>query len=449
MSILETGSQLLAELRRRSSSGQAEVFCVEAESRLSEWSEGEPENEVLARQSGAGVRLIDGERQGFSATNRLDSDARSALIERVIAGSQLTAPDAYLGLPETSTVPADDRLDLVDSSLSDATWRERAEFLSRLESEVRRRDPRLTKVLRASYREGRSQVGIVNSHGLAASYEGTSVTFSIACVAVEKAETQIGYGFQSARHYADLKPGWVVEKAVEGALTLLGATQTPSGRQDLVLDPWVAAEMLELFAGAVQADQVLKGKSFFSGKIGQQVGAVCLTLVDNGRLPRGLGSSPFDSEGCPTQQTVLLKDGVLQAYLYDTYTARRGKARSTGNAGRGSYKGVPGPDPTNFYLEPGAEPPDALIAKVQKGIYVRNVMGLHTVDTISGDYSLGLMGQRIENGRLTHGVRGVTMAGNLLDLFKNVAAVGSDLTFAGSVGSPTLWIRDVSVGGAS
>jgi PmbA protein len=160
-----------------------------------------------------------------------------------------------------------------------------------------------------------------------------------------------------------------------------------------------------------------------------------------------MATGPFDAEGMPTQKTVLMDHGCLKGFLYDSYTARKDKTRSTGNAGRASYKGLPEPEASNFYLEAGTQAPEQLISQVQSGIYVRSVMGLHTVDTISGDFSLGLMGQRIENGSRTHGVRGVTMAGNLLDLFKNVEAVGSDLIFSGSVGSPTLWVRDVSVGG--
>ena len=170
-------------------------------------------------------------------------------------------------------------------------------------------------------------------------------------------------------------------------------------------------------------------------------------MLDNGLLPRGLASGTFDAEGMPTQKTTLIERGQLKGFLFDSYTARKGKTRSTGNAGRASYKGLPEPEASNFYLEAGAQTPEKIISQIRSGIYVRSVMGLHTVDTISGDYSVGLMGERIENGVRTHAVRGVTMAGNLLDLFKNVAAAGSDLTFSGSVGSPTLWIRDVSVGG--
>jgi PmbA protein len=134
--------------------------------------------------------------------------------------------------------------------------------------------------------------------------------------------------------------------------------------------------------------------------------------------------------------------------LYDSLSARKAQKQSTGNAGRASYKGLPEPETTNFYVRPGATSPESLLAGIDSGIYVHSIMGLHTVDTVSGDYSLGIMGERIEKGRRTHGVRGVTIAGNLLELLATVEAVGNDLTFSGSLGSPTLWVRGVSVGGS-
>jgi PmbA protein len=446
MNLLDVGKTVLDQAKRAAGEAHAEVFLVHSESRASEWSEGIPENRVVAQSRGLGLRLIRGGRLGFGYTNRWDQEAMDQLIRQAIASSDSTTPDPLLDVPEPETIGGE-KLDLVDETLTQTPWESRTRFLETLDAEVKKREPRITKVLRGSYREGRAQVAIVNSRGVAVSQEGTSAGFSLACVAVEGAETQIGYGFQGARHHADLKPDWVISRAIEHTLSLLGAKQIPSGRYDLVLDPFVAAEMLELFAGALQADRVQKGKSFLATKVGEAVGAECLTLLDNGRLRRGMASGLFDAEGLPTQQTRVLEQGRLKGFLFDSYTARKGKTRSTGNAGRPSYKGMPEPEASNFYLEAGSRSPDDLIRNVKSGIYVRSVMGLHTVDTISGDYSLGLMGERIENGVRTHAVRGVTMAGNLLELLKNVAAVGSDLTFSGSVGSPTLWIRDISVGG--
>jgi PmbA protein len=449
VNLVLTGERVLAETGRRLPGAQAEAFLLASESRNTEWSEGAPENDALSQSQGLGLRVVHEGRLGFGYTNQLTLDAVSAVVERAAAGARLCAAEPLLEIPESPKAASSPvELQLVDPSLNLASSESRASFLKEVEADVKRRDPRLAKVLRASYREGRVRTAVVNNRGVRVSGEGTHVSFALACVAVEGSETQVGYGFQAVRHHADLKTGWVVDKTVEHTLSLLGGKQLPSGRYDLLLDPFVAAEILELIASALRADQVLKGKSFLGGRVGESVGASCLDLIDDGRLLRGLGSSPYDAEGLPTQTTVLIRQGVLQGFLYDSYNARRAGKLSSGNAGRASYKSVPGPEETNFYLKPGTQSPETLVSSSRSGIYVRSVMGLHTVDVISGDFSLGVMGERIENGRRTHGVRGVTIAGNLLDLMKNVTAVGSDLIFSGSVGSPTLCIRDISVGGA-
>src|ERR1019366_334007 len=167
-------------------------------------------------------------------------------------------------------------LDLEDAALAAGSFEERAHFLASVETDIKKRDKRFTKVLRASYREGRHESAVVSSRGVSAQARGTYASFSLACVAVEGGETQVGYGFQAVRHYADLQKSWVVDKTVENTLALLGGKQVPSGRYDLVFDPLVAAEMLELLADALRADQVLKGKSFLSAKEGQQVGSSAL-----------------------------------------------------------------------------------------------------------------------------------------------------------------------------
>jgi PmbA protein len=448
MTLAAIGAQVLDAVRKAASSVQGEAYTVSSESRAQEWSEGKPENQSAARSQGIGLRVIDEGRLGFSSTNRSDGEVFTWLSQTAVEASRVTAPDSNLELPKPVSAGKIPDLELVDPVLAGGSFEERSGFLASIEAKVKGRDKRLAKVLRASYREGRYETAIVSTTGVSAPSAGTSVSFSLACVAVQGAETQVGYGFQAVRHTQDLKIDWVIDKTVEYTLALLGGKQVPSGRYDLVLDPLVAAEMLELVATALRADQVHKGRSFFASKVGQPVGAPSLTIVDDGRLVRGLGSSTYDAEGMPTQTTVLVRDGILQGYLYDCASARRMKQSSTGNAGRASYKGLPEPDSTNFFVRPGAKTPAELMAGIDSGLYVRNVMGLHTVDTVSGEYSLGIMGERIEKGKRTHGVRGVTIAGNLLDLLKDVEAVGNDLTFMGSVGAPTLWIRGVSVGGS-
>jgi PmbA protein len=442
------GGQVLEAVRRRSSSVEAEAFLVTSESRGQDWSEGVPENAAVSKSQGIGLRVIDGGKLGFGSTNRSDSKSISWLSETAVEAAQSTTADASLELPNPGPTVSEAGLDLEDVGLATGSFEERSAFLESVETEVKKRDKRFTKVLRASYREGRYESAVVSHRGVKASSRGTSVSFTLACVATEGSETQVGYGFQAARYYADLKKDWVIDKVVENTLSLLGGKQVPSGRYDLLFDPFVAAEMLELLADALRGDQVLKGKSFFATRVGKKVGAPSLTIVDDGRLKRGLGTSGYDAEGLPTQTTVLVQDGVLQGFLYDSASARKARTISTGNAGRASYKGLPEPETTNFYIRPGKKSPEELIAGIDSGLYVHSAMGLHTVDTVSGDFSLGIMGERIEKGKRAHGVRGVTIAGNLLDLLNTLEAVGNDLVFTGSLGSPTLWVSGVSVGGA-
>src|SRR5262249_8343844 len=154
---------------------------------------------------------------------------------------------------------------------------------------------------------------------------------------------------------------WVIDRTIDHTLSLLGGKQLPSGRYDLILDPLVSAEMLELLASALRADQVLKGRSFLAKKVGERMASTCVTIMDDGRLPRGLGTSPFDAEGLPTQTTTVVKDGVLQGFLYDSTSGRKAGKASTGNAGRPSYKGLPEPESTNFFIKPGPQAPEALL----------------------------------------------------------------------------------------
>jgi PmbA protein len=448
MSLLTLGGQVLDAAQKRLPGVQAEAYVASSESRTQEWSEGQPENLAIAKSQGIGLRVIDGGKLGFGSTNKSDPEALVWLSDSAAGAAQVTAEDPLLELPKPVLAEPEGDQELVDPAFAAGSFEERARFLASIETEVKKRDKRLSKVLRASYREGRYESSVVNSLGVSAQTAGTHVSFSLACVAVEGNETHVCYGFQAVRHYEDLKTEWVIDKTVENTLALLGGKQVPSGRYDLLLDPFVAAEMLELLADALRGDQVFKGKSFLATRVGQQVGASCLTIVDDGRLKRGLGSSSYDAEGMPTRTTTLVNKGVLQGFLYDSASARKAKKISTGNAGRSSYRGMPEPETTNFFIKPGEKSSKSLVSGIESGLYVHNVMGLHTVDTVSGDYSLGIMGERIEKGRRTHGVRGVTIAGNLLDLLKTVVAVGDDLIFSGSLGSPTLWISGVSVGGS-
>ena len=191
-----------------------------------------------------------------------------------------------------------------------------------------------------------------------------------------------------------------------------------------------------------------KGRSLFADLLGEEVGSEPVDLVDDGRFLDGPGAAPFDDEGVPTERTPLTERGRLAAFLHNTYTARRGNAVSTGNAGRGSYRTAPGVSPSNLYLAPGSVSPEALLRRADGGVFVQEVSGVHSgANPISGEFSVGATGLRISGAALGEPLREMTIASTIPDMLRAVVAVGSDLRFFGAVGSPTVLLGDMTVAG--
>jgi PmbA protein len=214
----------------------------------------------------------------------------------------------------------------------------------------------------------------------------------------------------------------------------------------IVFDPETAADILGHIFRALSGYSVFRNATFLKGRVGETVASPLVTVVDEGRRPRGLGSRPFDGEGLPTRRNVPLEQGVLRHYLCDTYAARKIGARSTGSARRG-VSGGPSVGAANLSFAPGTTPPDEIVAGVERGLYVTDLIGFG-VDLVSGDYSQGAAGQWIEKGRFVHPVHEVTIAGNLGQMLRDVDAVGDDLEFRGSTASPTVRVRKMTVSGS-
>jgi PmbA protein len=218
-------------------------------------------------------------------------------------------------------------------------------------------------------------------------------------------------------------------------------------RCQAVLDNRVAGQLLEVLAPSFLAESVQKGKSLFAGRVGERLCSSLLTIRDDGLLAGGMGSAPCDGEGVPQQDTRLMAGGVLEGYLYDSYWGARMGARSTGNAVRGSVKMAPRLGVHNLLIEPGTDSVGTLVAGVGQGVLITEVMGVHSANPISGDFSVGAAGFYLEGGEIVHPVKGIAIAGNLLDLFAGVDMVADDLRFFGSVGSPALRIGSLDVSG--
>jgi PmbA protein len=408
---------------------------------------GEIESLVSAESRGVGLRTFVEHRVGFSYTSDTDPDALDGLVDEALLNGRYNHADEANVLPTTET--AEPLAGLVSPALAQTDPQHKIDFALEMEKRATTLDPRVRRVSDAVYSDGSGQVEIYNSRGLGATFERTVAYGVLETIAEQDSEMQSGFAFTHGRDIGELDLEAVVQEAVENAAGLLGARPVPTARVPVVLHPHAAAMILGVLASSFSAEAVIKGRSLLAGKIGQRVAAGIVTITDDALLPQGLASRPFDGEGVPSRRNELIVDGVLKSYLHNTYTAMRTKSRSTGSAVR-SYRNVPEVGVSNLVLKPSDLSREALLDRVDNGLHVSQLTGLNTVNPVSGEFSLGLTGHWIEKGRLTKPVKELTVAGNVIELLKNVAAVASDLRFmfaGGFCGSPTVLIEELPVGG--
>ncbi|MFZ5647839.1 MAG: TldD/PmbA family protein, partial [Bacillota bacterium] len=338
-------------------------------------------------------------------------------------------------------------LDLYDSTIIDTSVEEKIELARNMEKAARGYDSRVKIIEGSTYTDAETEVTLMNSLGVDLSFKGAYCGIYIALVAVEGEESQTGFALKYGVRYNDLDAGSTGREAAMRAVRMLGARSVPSQTLPVVFEPYVATGFLGLLAPALTAEAVQKGRSLFAGKLGQKVASGRVNIIDDGSLAGGIASSPFDGEGVPTSKTQLIAGGLLEGFMHNTYTAAKDGVKSTGNGVRGSYKSTPEVGSTNLYIDKGDTGPDDIIRDIEKGFYVTEVLGMHTANPISGDFSLGASGLMIEGGRLTFPVRGVALAGNIIDVMKKIERIGSDLTFFGGMGSPTLLIGGLALSG--
>ncbi|ACV63475.1 peptidase U62 modulator of DNA gyrase [Desulfofarcimen acetoxidans DSM 771] len=406
---------------------------------------GKVDTMVMAEDRGLGLRVFIGGRTGFAFTTDLTEAGLAECVRQAKDNSAQIAADAHNGLPEK--VEKYEQMDTFDPDIAAIPVEDKIALAVAMEKSARDYDPRVKIIESSSYSDSISSVVIANSHGLAASCQSTYCGIYLALVAVDGDDSQTGFAMDYRLKYKDLNPKAIGREAALKAVRMLGAQPVSTRKVSVVLEPYVAAGFLGLMSSSFTAEAVQKGRSLFANKIGSKVASELINVVDDGSLPGGIASAPFDGEGVPTAKTVLIKSGELKAYLYNTYTAKQDGVVSTGNGVRGSFKGTPEVGTTNFYIEPGNCSPGDLVKAVNSGLFVTEVMGMHTANPISGDFSVGVSGLLIENGQITKPVRGVAIAGNIITLLSSVNGVGSDLKFFGGKGAPTLRIEGITVSG--
>ena len=423
----------------------AEAYISSTKELNIEVREGRVETMKLAEERGLGLRVIRQGRTGFSFSTDLSPGGIEEAARQSLANSAKTAEDPYHRLPlPGASYP---ELEIFDPGIREATVEQKIEMAKSMEEAARAYDARVKIIESSTYQDGESLVTIVNSQGMRLSYKGSYCGIYIALAAGEGDDSQTGFALDFNLKYDQLRPEDVGSEAARRAVRMLGAVPVATRKAVVLLDPYVATGFLGLIGPALTGEAVQKGRSLFAGKVGARVASDKITIIDDGLLSGGIASAPFDGEGVPTSRTVLVEKGDLSGYLHNSYTAAKDGVQSTGNGVRSSFKGTPEVGVTNFYIEAGQIPVEQLIKDISSGLYVTEVMGMHTANPISGDFSVGVSGLLIENGELTSPVRGMAMGGNIIELLENIDAVGNDLHFFIGKGSPTLRVAELTISG--
>lgn len=411
--------------------------------------EGEIETLSSAEAAGIGVRVIVDGRQGFAYVGDLDESlAREALAE-ARDNAEFASPDEHVGLAvPDGHAPA--VLELWNEGLGAVPTEEKVALALELERLVRAGDQRIRQVVSTDYGDGQGESAIATSTGIAATSRATSCFCSADAVAGQGDDTQTGVGYSVARGFEGLDRVAAARDAIDRATRLLGAKKPPSARVDVVFDRRVTATLLSVLAGTLSGEEVAKGRSLFAGRLGEGVGVESLTLVDDPTNPLAYGASVFDAEGLACRRNVLIEGGTLQAFLYDTYSARLAGTHSTASAVRGGFKSTPGVGARALALDPGELDQEAMFSLVGDGLFVQGVSGVHSgVNRVSGDFSVGAEGVMIRGGSLAEPVREITIASTIQRMLQHVLAIGNDVEWLpSSAAGLSLAIGEIAMSGA-
>lgn len=445
---LEEIAELLLRDAARHGATAADVVVAEGDALSVGVRLGTVEKVQRARGKHLGLRAFAGERSAILSTADFARPALEQLAADAVALARVTAPDPFSGLPEAGELAtAPPALDLFDPAVGEVTAEQATDWCLAAEGAARDADPRITNSEGAEFDAGSHLVLYAASNGFRGRYRSSSCSLSCVPVATHDGGMERDHWYSVQRHLARLEPPESIGRtAAARALRRLGARQVATCEVPIVFDPDMAGSLLRHLAGAVSGGAVYRGLSFLTGKLDTAIAPAFLDVFDDGLLANGLGSKPFDGEGLPTRRTPVIENGVLATYLCDTYAARKLGRRPTGNAAR-SVGDSPHASPTNFFLPAGTTTPEAIIGSVRHGLYVTELMGFG-VNATTGDYSRGASGLWIENGELAYPVSEITIAGNLLQMLRDIEVVGSDLAMRHSIAAPTLKIARMTVAGS-
>jgi PmbA protein len=424
----------------------AECTVMEGEEFSSAVRMREVESLKEAGSRGAGIRVLVGKHAGSSYTSDLTDQGIATMVRGALDLAKITSEDPFAGLPDASDLGTlSEDLGLYDAAIEGMETEWKIAQAKRAEEVAFATDERIQNSEGASFDSYVGRRIFVNSRGFSGAYRTSSCGLSVSPVAKQNGSMERDYWYTSARAASKLEsPEQVGRLAAERAVRRLNPRKIPTQKAAILFEPRTARALLGDLFDAVNGGAIYRHASFLAGKLGEKIAAESLTVIDDPTLPGLFGSQPFDDEGVICRRTVVIEKGVLKSYLLNSYTARKLDLKTTGNASRG-ITGNAGVGPGNFYIEPGDRTAESILKGMRTGLYVTELIGGDT-NTVTGDYSSGAAGLWIENGELAYPVSEITIAGNLKHMLMDIE-VASDLEFRGSIASPTLLIREMTISG--
>jgi PmbA protein len=407
---------------------------------------GEVESIERAAFKGLGIRFFTEKKLGFGFTTDLSPGSLDDLLQQCADFALVSTADPVAAIPEVLVPAADCDLEIFDPAIDSVPMSDKVDLVLTCEQAAFDFDSKIKNTYGTAYEDARVKVILATMSSDPVAYEGTH--FEIGClpVAEENGEKRIGIWYSPRRFFSDLEPPADVGKAAaRRAVDMLGAKPVKTQKASVVFGPLTGIEFVRSIFSALDGENELKGTTFLKGKLNERVGSEHVSFVDDGRMPRKVGSRPFDGEGAATRNTVGIDKGILSAHFYDSRSARKAGTETTGNASR-TYGSIPSVGANNFYLAPGEASAEDVIAGVENGLLVTRLLGFG-VNITTGDYSRGAEGLWVRDGRIEGPVSGITIAGNMLDMLRNIERVGSDLHFFGQFGSPTYAISEMTIAG--
>jgi PmbA protein len=395
---------------------------------------------------GVSLRVIADGGMGFSFSTHPDNRALAVMVEDAISSAKNSTPDEHYTFSVKSAIP--DTGPIFDESIGDVPVGEKVKRAMEVEAGALSADKRVVRVRGAQYSEALAEVFLRNTNGVDVGYRKSYVTAQVMAVAEEGGDQEMGWDIDLSTKYEGIDPGQVGREAGIKAVSMLGAKKAPTGRFPALLTREVVSDLLEVLSSSLMGENLLKGKSIFRGKEGSVVVSPTLSIIDDGLLLGGIGTSPVDGEGVPKQRVELLTKGAVSGFLYDLLNSKRAGVKPTGSSVRGGVTAPPSSGINNLYIVPGAEGEESLLKGAGSGIVITELLGVHTANPVTGEFSVGASGFEFKGASRTRPFKEAALSGDLIGLFSKVAAVGSDLKFFGNIGAPCLMISEVELSGA-